>query len=72
MFFETKPCMQRHMFVFSSGLDNFLGTHENYVCGYSIKDGRDFRQINPSQTLMNLQYVGYTQVHLNSQVPSPR
>ncbi len=31
----------------------------NYVCRYLFlrdKVGREFRQINPSQTLMNLQY----------------
>ncbi len=40
--FETKPCLQ------------------GYVCRYlflRFKDGREFRQINPSQTLMNLQYI---------------
>ncbi len=34
----------------------------NYVCGYlffQLKDGHRFWQINPSQTLMNLQYYMY-------------
>ncbi len=33
----------------------------NYVCTYlflRIKDSHEFRKINPSQTLMNLQYAG--------------
>ncbi len=33
-----------------------------YVCGYLLlwfKDGRKFCQINPWQTLMNLQYQRY-------------
>ncbi len=32
----------------------------NYVCGYfflRFKDGHEFRQINPSQSFMNLQYT---------------
>ncbi len=32
----------------------------NYVCGYlflRFEDGSEFRQINPWQTLMNLQYT---------------
>ncbi len=36
-----------------------IQVHMHYVCGYlflRLKDGRQFRQINPSQTLMNSQY----------------
>ncbi len=37
-----------------------IQVHMNYVCRYlflRFKDSRKYRQINPSQTLMNLQYV---------------
>ncbi len=37
-----------------------------YVCGYlflRLKDGREFRQINPSQILMILQYMEYGQFY---------
>ena len=39
----------------------------NYVYGYlflRFKDGREFRQINLSQTLMNLQYICPSFVHV--------
>ena len=37
-----------------------IQVHMNYVCGYLFlwfKDSREFWQINPLQTLMNLQYL---------------
>ncbi len=57
--FETKPCLRRFIFAVSSCIANYLG---NELCCYNnlflrFKDGHEFRQINPSQTLMNLQYI---------------
>ena len=45
--------------IFSSGLLIYLGTHELclQVLFLRFKDGRKFRQINPKQKLMNLQYM---------------
>ncbi len=56
--FETKPCSRGLIFAVSSGLVSYLSTKIMFV-GYlflRFKDGREIRQINPSQTLMNLQY----------------
>ncbi len=44
---------------FTSGLDNYLRSTLDYVCRYlffQVECGRKNRQINPSQTLMNLEY----------------
>ncbi len=44
-------------FAVSLGLISYLGTWSMFA-GYlflQFKDGREIRQINPSQTLMNLQ-----------------
>ncbi len=44
--------------MISSGLVSYLGTLIRFA-GYlflRFKDDREIRQINPSQTLMNLQY----------------
>ena len=52
--FEAKPCSQGLMFVVAYFL-LIIQVHMNYVCGYlflQLKDGHEFRQINPSQTLM--------------------
>ncbi len=61
--FETTPSSWRLIFVVNRGLVNYLGTspvlYVKYVCGYlflRVEDGRKFSQINPSQTLMNLQH----------------
>ncbi len=56
--FETKPCSRGLIFAVSLGLVSCLGTWIMFA-GYLFlryKDGREIRQINPSQTLMNLQY----------------
>ncbi len=56
--FETNPCLRGLIFAISSGLTGYLGTWIMFA-GYlflRFKDGREIRQINPSQTLMNLQY----------------
>ncbi len=56
--FETKPCSRRLIFAVSSSLVGYLDTSIMFA-GYlflRFKDGREIRQINPSQTLMNLQY----------------
>ncbi len=46
------------MFAVSSGLVRYLGTWNRFAWYLFLrfKDGREIRQINPSQTLMNLQY----------------
>ncbi len=57
--FETKPCLRGLIFAItgSSGLAYYLGTWIMYLFlqFLQFKGGHDFRQINPSQTLMNLQ-----------------
>ncbi len=55
--FETKPCSQGLIFAVSLGLVSCLGMLIMFA-GYlflQLKDSREIRQINPSQTLMNLQ-----------------
>ncbi len=59
--FETKLSSWGLIFVARSSLVNYLGTLI-YVCVYmylclQFEDDGEFPQINPSQTLMNLQYV---------------
>ena len=49
--FETKPWLQGLIFAVSSGLVNYLCEH----LFLRFNDGHEFRQISPSQTLMNLQ-----------------
>ncbi len=58
--FETEPCSPALTFTVSSGLVNYLGTHELCLCVLILPfiDGREFRQNNdPSQTLMNVRYI---------------
>ncbi len=60
--FETKLCSQRLIFAVSLGLVNYPDTHELCLGVHMVqylflrlKDSHEFRQINPSQTVMNLQ-----------------
>ncbi len=60
-FFETKPYLRGLIFAVTLGLVSCLGTGIMFA-GYLVlrfKDGREIRQINPSQTLINLQYYTY-------------
>ena len=65
--FETKPCSRGLMFavsMVSSGLLSHLGTWILFT-GYlflRFKDGREIRQINPSQTLMKLRYSTHSEI----------
>ncbi len=58
--FEIKLSSPALIFVVSSSTVNFW-KYLCYVCWYlcfcDFKDGREICQINPSQTLMNLQYM---------------
>ncbi len=61
-FFETKPCSQGLIFAVSSGLVTYSSTrtYMNYVCRYlflRFEDDCEFHQINPSQRLLNFQYM---------------
>ncbi len=55
--FETKPCLQVIIFAVGSGLINDLGTRIMFVGIYfcDLKIATNFRQVNPSLTLINLQ-----------------
>ncbi len=59
--FETKPCSRGLIFAISSGLVSYLGTYILFERDLflRLKDGREIRQINPSQTLMNLFLVPF-------------
>ncbi len=55
--FEAKACSRGLIFAVGSGLVSYLITGIMFA-GYLIlwfEDGREIRQINPLQTLMNLQ-----------------
>ncbi len=53
--FETKPCSQGLIFAVSSGLVNYLGTHELCVRVFIFRHLKMVAK-TPPQTLMNLQY----------------
>ena len=57
--FETKPCSRGLICAVKSGLANYLGMFAGYLL-LRFEDGCKFYQINPSQTLMNLQYWAST------------
>ncbi len=60
--FETKPCLWELIFAVGSGIVNYLGTWIMFAgtqCIYfrDLKVVTNISQINPSRTLLNLQYI---------------
>ncbi len=65
VFLRQKACLRGLIFAVSSGLVSYLVTWIMFA-GYLIlrfEDGRKIRQINPPQTLMNLQYTDIDHVY---------